>query len=180
MFRDLSFKDETILKTNKEYEDMLDKINNKINNITDVNKIITKIIDELKKTIKLIYEIIFKLSDDSRLRQVELNTIDATIDYTLNFLWNKIYRKNRINSEKINRDKHKDIDEHIISNKLELLERMDNSINDIISEIKNKTKMIYIKLYKASERGNNILHLINGELNEIMIQLKQNLKKILV
>ena len=47
---------------------MLDKIHDKINNMTDVNNIIIKINDELKKNIVLIHEIIFKLSDDSRLR----------------------------------------------------------------------------------------------------------------
>ena len=34
--------DETIFKTKKEYIDMLDKVNNKINNINDANKIIAK------------------------------------------------------------------------------------------------------------------------------------------
>ena len=72
---------------------MLDKIHDKINNMTDVNNIIIKINDELKKNIVLIHEIIFKLSDDSRLRQVEINKIDAKIDDALNFVWNKIYRK---------------------------------------------------------------------------------------
>ena len=46
--------------------------------------IFIKINNELKKNIELIYEIKFKLSDDSRLRQVEINTINA-IDDTLNF-----------------------------------------------------------------------------------------------
>ena len=42
MFRDLSSKDETILKTKKEIIDMVDKVNNKINNIKDINEIVTK------------------------------------------------------------------------------------------------------------------------------------------
>ena len=49
---------ENIFKTKKEYIDMVDKVNNKINNITDANKIITKIRDELKKKIESIYKII--------------------------------------------------------------------------------------------------------------------------
>ena len=134
--------------------------------------------DELKNNIKLIYELMFKLSDDSRLRRVELNTIDAKIDDALNFVWNKVYRKNRISSEKINRDKHKDIDKHATSNKLKLLERRYSSLNNMISGIKNRIKMIYNDMYKAYEKGIDKIHLINGKLNEIMIQLKQNLKKI--
>ena len=162
--------DKTIFKTKKEYIDMPDKVHDKINNITDVNKIIIKINDELKKNIESIYEIIFKLPDDSRLRQVEINTIDAKIDDALNFVWNKIYRKNRknrISSEKINVDKHKDIDESVISKKLKLLERMYSSINDIISEINNKIKMIYKDMYKLYEKFIDKTYLINSKLKEI-------------
>ena len=43
----------------------------------------------------------FNLSDDSRLRKVEINTINAKIDDTLNFVCNKIYRKNRIRSKNV-------------------------------------------------------------------------------
>ena len=85
--------DESIFKIKKEYMGMLDKIYDKMNNTTDVNNIIIKINDELKKSIESIHEIIFKLSDDSRLRQVEINTIGARIDDALNSVWNKIYRK---------------------------------------------------------------------------------------
>ena len=173
------YSDENIFKTKKEYIDMLDKVNNRINNVNDANKIITKTENELKKKIKSIYELIFKLSDDSWLRQVELNTIDAKIDDALNFVWNKIYRKNRISSEKINRDKHKDIDEHIISNKLKLLVRMNSSINNIISEIKNKIKMIYKDMYKFYEEGIDQIYLINDKLNKIMRQSNKDLKNII-
>ena len=60
-----------------------------------------KIIVELKKNIKWICEMKFNLSDDSRLRKVEINTINAKIDDTLNFVCNKIYRKNRIRSKNV-------------------------------------------------------------------------------
>ena len=40
--------------------------------------------------------------------------------------------------------------------------------------------MIDEKIYKVSEMDNDTLHLINNKLKEIMIKLKQNLKKILV
>ena len=63
----------------------------------------------------MIYEAMCELqdeiySDDSWLRLVELNKIDAIIDEALNVLWNEIYGKNRISPEKMNIDKHKDID----------------------------------------------------------------------
>ena len=68
--------DKTIPKTKVDDKDMLDKIDNKINNITDAKKIIIKRKDELNDKIRLIYEIIFKLSNDSRLRRDELNKVD--------------------------------------------------------------------------------------------------------
>ena len=63
-------------------------------------KIIIKIKDELNDRIESIYEIIFKLTNDSRLRRDELNKIDSIIDDTLNFICNKIYRKTITSSEK--------------------------------------------------------------------------------
>ena len=57
---------------------------------------------------------------------------------------------------------------------------MDEIIDHIISEIKNETNMIDEKIYKVSEMDNDTSHLINDKLKEIMIKLKQNLKKILV
>ena len=78
--------DESVFKLKKEYIDMRDKMDDKMNNITDVNKIIIEINDELKKNIELIHEILFNLSGDLRLRQVEINTINAKIDDALNFV----------------------------------------------------------------------------------------------
>ena len=40
--------------------------------------------------------------------------------------------------------------------------------------------MIHEKIYKAYENGIDNLHLINCKLKEIIIQLKQNLKNILI
>ena len=94
-------------------------------------------------------------------------------------MWNKIHKKNRISSENINRDKSKDIDEHIISNKLKLLVRMNSSINNIISEIKNKTKMIYKDMYKFYEEGIDQIYLINDKLNKIMRQSNKDLRNII-
>ena len=63
--------DKTIPKTKTDDKDMLDEIGNKINNIIDAKKIIIKIKEELKDKIQLIYKIIFKLCNDSRLKQDE-------------------------------------------------------------------------------------------------------------
>ena len=107
MFRDL-YSEETILRTKKEYEDMLDKIYNKISKINGVNKMCEKI----RKKIELIYQSMFKLHDDPWLRLNDLNKIDAIIDDEINFIWYRIFKKNRIRLNKINIDKHKDIDEY--------------------------------------------------------------------
>ena len=60
----------------------------------------------------------------------------------------------------------------VIDNKIELLNRVGDSIDHIISDIKNETNMIDEKIYKAYEKGIDHLHLINCKLKEIMIQLK--------
>ena len=68
----------------------------------------------------------------------------------------------------------------VINNKIELLNRVGDLIDHIISYIKNETNMIDEKIYKVSEVDNDTLHLINNKRKEIMSQLKQNIKKILV
>ena len=93
---------------------------------------------------------------------------------------NKICRKNKISSKKINRDKHKDIDSYV-SNKLDLLERVYALLCDIIREIEYKINMIrrdliYRDMYKM---GIDELHLINSKLNEIMRQSKKDLRNII-
>ena len=95
--------------------DALDKINNKIDTINKINKRLAKIKIKVAKKVELIYGSMRELqdeiySDDSWWRLVELNKIDAIIDEALNVLWNEIYGKNRISPEKMNIDKHKDID----------------------------------------------------------------------
>ena len=125
-------------------------------------------------------------SDDSWLRLVELNKIDAIIDEALNVVGNEICGKNRISPEKINIDKHKDIDGYVskltdvINNKIELVNRMCESIDHVISEIKNETNVIDEKIHKVSEMDNDTLHLINGKLKKIMNQSRKNLSKIVV
>ena len=96
------------------------------------------------------------------------------MDDALNFVWNKFCKENKIRPEKINRDKHKDFDRYV-SNKLELLERVEILLSDIISEIENKINMIHEDLYKVYNKGTNELHLTNSKLSEIMRQLKKDI-----
>ena len=45
----------------------------------------------------------------------------------------------------------------VINSKIELLNRVDESIDHIISDIKNETNMIYEKIYKMIEMDNDAL-----------------------
>ena len=184
-------KDKTTRKTKTVDKDTLDKINNKIDTINKMNKRLEKVKAEVTKKIELIYESICELqdeiySDDSWLRLVELEKIDAIIDETLNVVRNVICGKNRINPEKIKIDKHKDIDGYVskltdvINNKIELVNRMCESIDHVMSEIKNETNMIDEKIHKVSEMDNDTLHLIDDKLNEIITQSRKKLRKIAV
>ena len=74
---------------------MSDKINNKISEINDANKMLENIKVKLKKKIESIYKSMFKLQraiykNDSRLRLAELNKMDAIIDNALNVILNII------------------------------------------------------------------------------------------
>ena len=70
VYIDLSFKKEDIIfKNKKEFIDMLDKVNNKTNNITNIKTEIIKIKDKVSKNIQSIFDKIFiKLPDDPQLR----------------------------------------------------------------------------------------------------------------
>ena len=105
------------------------------------------------------------LLDGSQLRY----KVNVKIDDTLNFVWNEIYRKNRknrINSNEVN------------INKLKLLERMYDWTYNIIGEVKNEILKISMNMFEWYEKDMDKVHLIYTELKKIMIQLKQNLKKI--
>ena len=78
--------------------------------------------------------------------------------------------KKKKSSKKISIDKDKDIDGYVskfndvINNKIELLNRMGDLIDQIICWIKNRTNMIDEKIYKVSEMDNDTLHLTNNKL----------------
>ena len=135
----------------------------------------------------MIYEAMRELqdeiySDDSWLRLVELNKIDAITDKALNVVWNMVCGKNRI--EKIKIGKHKDIDGYVskltdvINNKIELVNRMGGALDHVMSEIKNETNMIDEKIHKLSEMDNDILLWINDRLKNFINQSGRNLRKI--
>ena len=52
------------------------------------------------------------------------------------------------------------------------------SKNDIISEMKNVLLMIHLDMYILYGTDMDKVHLINCEIKKVMIQLKQNIKKI--
>ena len=112
IFKDFSIRDKTTAKT----RDMLNKVNNEISMISKTNERIAKMKAYVTKKLNLIYEAVVELrdeicSDDSRLRSVELDKIDAIIEEAFNVVWKVLWEnKNRINPETIEIDKHKDID----------------------------------------------------------------------
>ena len=126
-------------------------------------------------------------SDDSWLRLVELDKIDAIIEEAFNIVWKVLYEnKNRINPEKIMIDKHKDIDGYVskltdvINNKIELVNRMCESLDHFMSWINNKINMIDKKIHKMCEMDNDTLHLMNDKLKEIMTRSIKKIGLILV
>ena len=144
---------------------ILDKINNKIDSINKINKILAEVKAKVINKVESIYEAMCELqdeiySDDSWLRLVELNKIDVIIDDALNVVWNEIYGENRISSKIINIDKYKDIDGYVskltdaINNKIELTNRMGEVIDHVMREINNETNLIDEKIHKASEMDN--------------------------
>ena len=141
----------TTTKIMDKTKDILDMINKRIDTISKSNNLLAKLKDEISKKIELVYEIMSELqdeiyTDDSWLRLVELNKIDAKIDEALNAL----------NPEMTKIDKHKDIDGYvskltdIINNKIALLNRIYDAIDHAMSEIKNETNMIDEKIHKLS------------------------------
>ena len=176
-------------KTKTKDKDTLHKIDIKKSAINKLNKGLAKVKAEVTKKVELIYEAMCELqgdiySDDLWLRLVELNKIDAITDDALNVVWNMICGKN--STKQINIDEYKDIDGYVrkltdvINNEIELVNRMCESIDHVMSELKNETNMIDEKIHKVSEMDNDTLHLINDKLKEIINQSRKNLRKIVV
>ena len=108
-----TFKTKTKIKTKtKDKTKMKIKINNKINLINRINRRLAKLKTKVANKIKSVSKAMRKLQDDSWLRLVELNKIDDILDDVINLVRYEIYVK-RKSPEKINIDKHKDIDEYV-------------------------------------------------------------------
>ena len=152
-----------------------------MNLINKINIRLAKAKTKVTNKIKSVYKAMCKLQDDSWLKSVELNKLDAILDDALNVLLYEIYGKNRKSSKMINIDKHKDIDRcvsklaDIINNKIKLANVMSMRIGRVMCNIKNKTNMINEKIHKASEIDNDTLHLIDDNLNEIITYLRESL-----
>ena len=203
MFKDFSISDiiktktkdknkaTTKTKTETKNKDMVDKINDKINMINKLYNRLEKAKANVIKRIELICKGIRELedeiySDDSWFRLVELEKIDAIIDEALNVVWNMICGENRICQEEIKIDKHKDIDGYVskltdvINNKIDLVDKIGEVIDHVMSEIKNETNMIDEKIHKVSEMDNDTLHLIDDKLNTIITPSIKKLRKVVV
>ena len=59
---------------------------------------------------------------------------------------------------------------------MDLLEKNDDLLNNIINEVKNKTNMTYRKMSKVTELDMITLYLINSKLNKIMTQSNKDFK----
>ena len=171
---------------------MLDKINNKISMIKKTNEGLAKVKAEVAKKVELIYEAVVELQDeiysnDSWLRLVKLDKIDAIIEEAFNIVWKVLWEnKNRINPETIEIDKHKDIDGYVseltdlINHKIGQVNRMCEELGHVMSEIKNETDKIDEKIHKVSEMDNDTIHWIDDKLNNIMTQSRKKLRLMLV
>ena len=117
---DIEIKTKTKTITEIETEKiMLNKLNKKIRGLKARNEKLAGLKAYLTAKIDMIYEGINELqdeiySDDSWLRLVELDKIDAILEKVFNTVWTTHNKnKKRINSEKIMIDKDKDIDGYV-------------------------------------------------------------------
>ena len=111
-----------------------------------------------------------ELQDDSWLRILEMNKINALLDESLDYIWKLIYGKNREKNEinNIGIDKKKDIDEYvsrymdIVNDKLELVSKLGELLDNIMVDIQNVVETNdYDELLKILKKyWGNIMKLI--------------------
>ena len=110
------------------------------------------------------YELQDEIYNDPWLRLVELNKIKHILDDELNVVSKEIYGKNRKSSIIINIDKDNDIYGYVskltdvINNKIELINKLGETIDQVLHEINNETNIINEKILKASEMDNDTLY----------------------
>ena len=63
------------------------------------------------------------------------------------------------------------------NNYIKLINKIGETLDHVLCEINNETSMIDEIIYKANVMDNDILHLINDKLNEIITQARKKLKK---
>ena len=127
--------------------------------------------------VKSIYEALEELQDeiynDPWLRLVELNKIEDVLYDALNVVPKEIYGKNRLSSKIINIDKHKDIDGYVskltdvINNRINLINKICETIKNVRCEVNNETNMIDEIIHKASKMDNDTLYLIDDKLDKL-------------
>ena len=128
------------------------------------------------------HELQDEIYNDPWLRLVELNKIKDILDDALNVvskeIYGKIYGKSSII---INIDKDKDIDGYVskltdvINNKIELINKLGETIDQVLHEINNESNVINEKILKASEMDNDTLYLIDDKLDKTIIQTRKKI-----
>ena len=127
------------------------------------------------------YELQDETYNDPWLRLVELNKIKDILNDALDVVSNEIYGKNRKGSIITNIDKDNDIDGYIskltdvINNKIELINKLGETIDQVLHEINNERNIINEKILEASEMDNDTLYLIDDRLDKIIIQTRKKL-----
>ena len=122
------------------------------------------------------HELQDEIYNDTWLRLIELNKIDTILDDALNVVWYEIYGKNRKSSIIINIDKYNDIDGYVskltdvINNKINLINKIGETIDHVMCEINNETNMINEIIHKASVMDNDTLYLIDDKQDKIITQ----------
>ena len=163
-----------------------DKINNKIDLINKIDKILSSVNIKLSNKVKSIYESINELKDeiydDPWLRVVELNKIKDILDDALNVVWYEIYDRNRINNINIDIDKDKDIDGYVskltdlINNEIKLINKICETITHVLHETNSETNKVNEIIHKASVMDKDTLHLIDDKLDKIIRQTRKKNK----
>ena len=105
IFRNMYSEDEIVLKTKKEYKDLMGKINKKLTKLGDGNNMLEKISEKVRKKIDLMDKLIICRLEkeiyiyDEWSKLVELNKtdakIDAIVDDALNVICNMMGKKSR-------------------------------------------------------------------------------------
>ena len=145
-----------------------------LNNINEICILMSELQDEI-------------CSDDSWLRLLEMNKINALLDKSLDYIWKMIYGKNRKKNEikNIDIDKDKDIDEYvskymdIVNDKSELLNKIGELLNSIMIELQNVVETDnFDSLLKIIVRKKVNPILVRKKINPILVRKK--IKPILV